>query len=129
MNRLKPCPFCGADDADVVQKQGGLYKVVASHENDCPFSELAWYDGYETRSDAIRSWNMRAEVRRGHWIVSDIATSNGLTWIECDCGSGMWSSTIPCAYPAYCPSCGAQMFNHFDPVGEPGEPGKEGDVK
>lgn len=49
------------------------------------------------------------EVRHEKWIVSNIMTSNGLRWIECDCGAGMWCPSALLEYPNFCPWCGAKM--------------------
>lgn len=53
MNELKPCPFCGSDDVEVVQLMpDSSFMTVCSK---CPVSI-----GAKTKDEAINLWNKRA---------------------------------------------------------------------
>ena len=53
MNELRPCPFCGSDDVEVVQlmPDSGFMTVCSK----CPASI-----GAKTKDEAINLWNRRA---------------------------------------------------------------------
>lgn len=51
--KLKPCPFCGSDDVDVVSN---LYTYVTCHNPSCE----AYGPICNTTEQAITAWNTRA---------------------------------------------------------------------
>lgn len=75
MNELKPCPFCGesarivpcddegnlrSDEYDKNPWSGLCYRIV--HVSfDCPVSSDGGMFLYDTKDDAVESWNRRAD--------------------------------------------------------------------
>ena len=58
---LKPCPFCGCDDARVqVETYGTWARVVCS---ECGASTMSVQVGYNDPSPAVKLWNERADDR------------------------------------------------------------------
>lgn len=67
MNRLKPCPFCGSDDVEIVRQsleedeEHGYNTIYCNHCGAVvQFAVCECTRGYETRSadDTVRMWNM-----------------------------------------------------------------------
>lgn len=56
--RLKPCPFCGADA--YVYEINNECTVKADHSDNCVFSKLFFEGKYNSKQEAVDSWNMRA---------------------------------------------------------------------
>jgi Lar family restriction alleviation protein len=73
MSKLKPCPFCGSEEADIIAS------IDSEHGIECFLDELSQYQGechnfyvcchkcngnsgyYRTQEEAIAAWNRRAE--------------------------------------------------------------------
>ena len=54
MKKLKPCPFCGNDEAFIAKEDDGYYPTCG----ECPCSLLNLYD---SEAEAREAWNVRAD--------------------------------------------------------------------
>lgn len=67
MNRLRPCPFCGSDDVEIVRQEDEelQYNEILCHRCGATvtFADCECTRGYETRSadETVRMWNMAGE--------------------------------------------------------------------
>ena len=55
--RLKPCPFCGGEAAEVYFSDGRLHEIICNNM-DCHMQVETLY--WSTASEAIAAWNRRA---------------------------------------------------------------------
>lgn len=55
--KLKPCPFCG-NDGCVYRWEPSLYWTASCATNGC----VEWLNRFETKEEAIATWNRRAGV-------------------------------------------------------------------
>lgn len=60
-NELKPCPFCGCEEAGT-KWHSGYWSVQCGYNHDCTPSEHCFQDWgeFETEQKAIEAWNRRA---------------------------------------------------------------------
>ena len=121
---LKPCPFCGDNEAPLVVVRRGKdgwrdrFLVLCDCEHGGCGGSSGWYH-YEP--EAVGAWNRRATaadvepVRHGWWIPGDhfeydghgetVRHPGGITCSQCRYNFAekyLWSRS-------YCPHCGAKM--------------------
>ena len=64
--KLKPCPFCGGENIEIVDGYLGLFAAQCNGNgrklNDFCCTSI-W--GYETKEEATAAWNMRPDIRLG----------------------------------------------------------------
>lgn len=124
---LKPCPFCGDDEAPLVVVRRGKdgwrdrFLVLCDYEHGGCGGSSGWYH-YEP--EAVGAWNRRATAavepkrNKGHWVPVffeddfDGYVHNDLddpAYYQCNqCGFERKSPTM------FCQQCGALMFPEED---------------
>lgn len=62
MAELKPCPFCGCDEAGT-KWHYGYWSVQCGYNHDCTPSAHCFQDWgeFQTEIEAIEAWNRRAD--------------------------------------------------------------------
>lgn len=113
MDKLKPCPFCGAE-GDINYNYDKKFAPYCIN-NDCFLNELD--HGFETEQEAIKAWNRRMNeskineqsIFHGHWIGQPISG-----YADCKCSvCGAVCNVHACACiptQKYCYRCGALML-------------------
>ena len=57
---LKPCPFCGRNEPEIIEYRPDLSTPVIWYKIKCTNSDCEATNGYfNTRKDAILAWNKR----------------------------------------------------------------------
>lgn len=115
MNKLKPCPFCGCQEAGA-QWHHGYWSVTCGYAHDSTPSKHCFQDWgeFETEKEAVEAWNNRHENATGEWISTLIKAKK--TCLEDKFDRYQPITCSICKNPAYekynyCPSCGAKMNN------------------
>lgn len=97
---VKPCPFCGGEP-HFFENDGWFY-VECGNVTCATICETR---GSETKEEAAKDWNTRAEEpaeKTAHW---DIACGDYTPFCSA-CGE----EPPACHMSAYCPNCGAKMI-------------------
>lgn len=107
-NELKPCPFCGCDEAGT-KWHHGYWSVACGYNHDATPSSHCFQDWgeFETEKEAIEAWNNRTDERlKGEW-VSYLDGNHIMPYRYCFCSI---CNTGGYTYESnYCPHCGADM--------------------
>jgi len=116
MSELKPCPFCGGEQAIKTRYIGYGSPGLGSHDEyrvvckECRASS----DEYKSEAEAIAAWNRRSDampVVRGEWVLVGTNEHDYETSVEekCSlCGRYVYRyDTQP--QDNYCPNCGAKI--------------------
>ena len=93
-DELKPCPFCGGSNLEVVDTPQGYFI-------DCSCG--CFTGDFETREAAIDAWNTRAE----RTCANMSSTPGQFTCSECH---DTWVKPAVDIFN-YCPSCGAKVVD------------------
>ena len=98
MDKLKPCPFCGANVEQITAPMLGTQMFVC---NVCGADVC--FAGAEHEPNASKAWNRRKE-RRGTWEDTEHAP-DGLLYATCSlCCKRQTVEAVN-----YCGNCGARM--------------------
>ncbi len=114
MDKLRPCPFCGAEPIVT-----GQYNMAAEwYWCSCPKCHISQTgNGYRSRFEAIDAWNRRTDdgpVVQAEWQGEGDGYADGEivfdVWHCSKCDYCIDDGTDdPARLPNYCPNCGAKM--------------------
>jgi Lar family restriction alleviation protein len=64
--KLKPCPFCGNNEAWIVETDSGIMGLAGEYYVSCFNLEIcgAQTANWQTKTEAARAWNRRAKLRK-----------------------------------------------------------------
>lgn len=114
MSELKPCPFCGCDDAGLARVKT-IFDHVTGYLVLCPDcgctvgfntdTEFTAFTDFSTEQEAIDAWNTRAErtCRPIEMICETLPGTDCPAWKCSECGELFEEGA------RYCSQCGAKV--------------------